>query len=575
MQRRLGFKTQLIGSSQVKCKRGGDLRAIPRWPPESSQSRPGVASSTFRKMATGSLNEAVNGVISQLPLWGWVVLAVVTFLTIQIYNSVHLSSKLPPSPGAFPIVGSFPLMGAKDGEPGHQMFHRLSQKFGPLLYLRMGNKHTIIVSDANMAKIVLKDQDHIFASRPWMSAGKYMGMEFQSVVFAPSGPYYKKLRKIYTIELLSNKRVLASHAIREARLVGTVRSFYEDMEKGQATNLSSTLKILSLNSLMSMIFGVTDESVMQMVGKVPMEDVKDVVRCSVELGGEFNFGDFIPIVRWLDLQGVTKRMKALTERMRVMSAAILEAHREQAKLKGSSGLSAEPTILDVVLSLQGEDALTDEGLAGVIFDMIIAGSDTTAVSSDWTIAELLRKPHLLKKLRDELDSVVGKDRLVRESDLPNLPYLQCVIKESLRLHPPAPLGIPHCSTQKTVVAGYEIPANTTTLINLYTINRDPKNWTNPLEFTPERFENLNTSIFGQDYSLLPFSSGRRGCSGMLLGYTMVQLTVATLCHCFEFATQGVKESEIDVVTERAGLVSMRAHDIFVRVTPRLPSHLYK
>ncbi|KAL3699313.1 hypothetical protein R1sor_017335 [Riccia sorocarpa] len=521
-----------------------------------------------------SLIESLDGVISQLPWWGWLGLAISTFVTIQIYNSVHLSSKLPPSPGAFPIVGSFPLMGAQDGEPAHQMFHRLAQKFGPLFYLRMGNKHTIIVSDAKTAKILLKDQDHIFASRPWMSAGKHMGMDFQSVVFAPSGPYYKRLRKIFTVELLSNKRVQGSHAIREARVRGAVRSLYQEMERGEATNLSSALKNLSLNSLMSMIFGMKDESLTQMVGKVSMEDVKEVVRCSVELGGEFNFGDYIPIARWLDLQGVIKRMKALTKRMLVISAGIIEAHREQAKLKGSSA-DGEPTILDVLLNLQGEDALSDVALAGVIFDMIIAGSDTTAVSSDWTIAELLRKPNLLKKLRDELDSVVGKDRLVCEADLPNLPYLQCVVKESLRLHPPAPLGIPHCSTEKTVVAGYELPAQTTALINLYAINRDPSKWENPLEFIPERFENYDANIFGQDYTLLPFSSGRRGCLGMLLGYTMVQLTLGTLCHCYDFATHGITESEVDVVTERPGLVSMRAHDIFVRLTPRLPSHLYK
>lgn len=207
--------------------------------------------------------------------------------------------------------------------------------------------------------------------------------------------------------------------------------------------------------------------------------------------------------------------------------------------------------------------------------MIIAGSDTTAVSSDWTIAELLRQPKLMKKLQDELDAVVGKDRLMRESDIPNLPYLQCVIKESLRLHPPAPLGIPHCSIQPTTVAGYEIPAKTTALINLWAINRDPKNWKDPLQFIPERFEKLDVSVFGQDFSLLPFSAGRRGCSGMLLGLTMVQLIVGTLCHSFDFRTQGVKETEVDVINEKPGLVSMRAQDIFVKVTPRLSSHLFK
>ncbi|KAG6547889.1 hypothetical protein Mapa_010709 [Marchantia paleacea] len=522
-------------------------------------------------MGTTSLFEAIDNLIPELP---WVLVAVLGYLAVQVYQSVHISSKLPPSPGAFPVVGSFPLMGAKDGEPAHQMFARLGEKYGPICFLRMGNVPSIIISDSNIAQILLKDQDHIFASRPWMSAGKYMGMDFQSVVFAPSGPHYKRLRKIYTLELLSNKRVMASHAIREARVFGTVKSMYEGMERGEATNLSSALKTLSLNSLIGLIFGLKEDTVAKKLGTVDMEEVKDVVRCAVELGGEFNFGDYIPIARWLDLQGVIRRMKDLTKRMRVIAAGVIEEHRQLAERRGPRS-SDELTILDVVLNLDGDDVLSDDAMAGVIFDMIIAGSDTTAVSSDWTIAELLRKPNLMKKLQDELDAVVGKDRLLQESDIPNLPYLQCVIKESLRLHPPAPLGIPHCSVQPTTVAGYEIPAKTTALINLWAINRDPKNWKDPLEFIPERFEKLDMSVFGQDFSLLPFSAGRRGCSGMLLGLTMVQLIVGTLCHSFDFRTQGVKETEVDVISEKPGLVSMRANDIFVKVTPRLSSHLFK
>lgn len=207
--------------------------------------------------------------------------------------------------------------------------------------------------------------------------------------------------------------------------------------------------------------------------------------------------------------------------------------------------------------------------------MIIAGSDTTSVSADWTIAELLRQPELVCRLQAELDNVVGKDKFVTEADVLKLPYLQAVVKESLRLHPPAPLGIPHCSTEACKVMSYDIPAGTTALVNIWAINRDPKQWPDPLRFNPDRFVDLDISVFGSAYNLLPFSSGRRGCPGMLLGLTMVQLIVANLIHSFDFqAAGGLRNEDIDVVNETPGLVSTRAHNLCVQVTPRLHARLY-
>lgn len=208
-------------------------------------------------------------------------------------------------------------------------------------------------------------------------------------------------------------------------------------------------------------------------------------------------------------------------------------------------------------------------------DMIVAGSDTTSVSADWTVAELLRQPELVRKLQTELNDVVGKDRFVTEADIPKLPYLQAVVKESLRLHPPAPLGVPHCSIEDTKLEGFDIPKGTTALVNLWAINRDEKYWPEPLKFNPDRFVNSDISVFGSAFHLLPFSSGRRGCPGMLLGLTMVQLTVANVMHSFDLKAVGIKHEEIDVDKETPGLVSTRFYDLKVNVTPRLPASLYQ
>ncbi|CAM6088666.1 unnamed protein product [Calypogeia fissa] len=517
--------------------------------------------------------ETVDGLISDIS-WNWVLIIALALLTFRfLFPSGSKKIKLPPSPGAFPIVGSFPLMGAKDGEPAHHMFARLGQKFGPITYLKMGANPVIIISNSEVARLVLKDLDHVFSSRPYLTAGKLMGMDFQSVVFAPAGPHYKRLRKIYNLELLSPKRVTANHSTRENGVYDMLGSIYKTHKQGEVTNLSSLLQDLSLNSLMSMIFGWKDGKMAKTIGKVSMEEVKYVVRQAVELGGEFNFGDYIAIARWLDLQGVIGRMKKLTKVMKEMAAALIEEYERSGK---KSPTLPDATILDVILALEGDDKLSPDAMSGVMFDMIIAGSDTTSVSSDWTIAELLRQPKLVRRLQAELDEMIGKESFVTEADVPKLPFLQAVVKESLRLHPPAPLGIPHCSTEDCKLAGYDIPAGTTALVNIWAVNRDPNQWPDPLRFDPDRFLDSDLSVFGTAYHLLPFSSGRRGCPGMLLGLTMVQIIVANLVHSFEFqAAAGLKNEEIDVVNETPGLVSTRAQPLRFNVTPRLPARLFE
>ncbi|KAL2642683.1 hypothetical protein R1flu_010270 [Riccia fluitans] len=487
--------------------------------------------------------------------------------------------KLPPGPGGYPVVGSFPLLGAVPGEPAHQMFKRLQQKYGPIVFLQMGSCPTIIVSDNETAKAVLRDQDHLFSSRPSLSVGKYLGSNYGSMVWTQMGDHYKQLRKIFSAEILSPKRVTQSHEVRENGMRAAISVMLDEFSMGQPTNLTVELNNLSLNTMMNMLFGRKEGQMLGGPSRVSMEELKDIVRESIELGGEFDYGDYLPVVRWFDLTGYIGRLKAAKKRMEAIASKIIEEHREHRRVvTGTDGEvkdTQDQNILDVLLSLKGEDALNDDAITGVIFDIIIAGSDTTSITADWAIAELLRKPELLKKLQTQIDSVVGKERLVKETDLPHLPYLHCVIKECLRLHSPAPLGIPHCSTEATKLAGYDIPASTTVLINLWALNRDPKNWPEATEFRPERFEGNDVNMFGQDFTLLPFGSGRRGCSGMVLGFTVVQLIVASIVHCFDLEPYGMKASEIDVVNEKPGLTTLRAQELVVKANPRLPLHLYR
>ena len=206
------------------------------------------------------------------------------------------------------------------------------------------------------------------------------------------------------------------------------------------------------------------------------------------------------------------------------------------------------------------------------------GSETATVASEWAMAEVLRNPTLVKNARLELDSVVGLNRLVQESDIPQLKYIQAIVKETFRLHPTLPLLIPHQSISATKAFGYDIPAKTGVFINVWAIGRDPTLWEKPLEFVPERFlagtPHEATDFQGQDFELIPFGAGRRQCPGMEFGSIVVHLMVANLLHAFEWSfPDGLTHDQIDM-SDGLGIGPVLKNSLIALAKPRLASHLY-
>lgn len=211
-------------------------------------------------------------------------------------------------------------------------------------------------------------------------------------------------------------------------------------------------------------------------------------------------------------------------------------------------------------------------------DLFTAGTDTSASTVEWAIAELIRHPHIQKKAQAEIDAVVGRDRLVKESDIPNLPYFQAVIKETFRLHPSTPLSLPRVAGKSCQVAGYHIPEGTHLLVNVWAISRDSNIWTDPLEFQPERFlpgsKYEHIDIRGNDFEAIPFGAGRRICAGMSLGIRMVQLMAATLVHGFGWELPAGQSAEKLNMDEAYGLTLQRAVPLKIQPRPRLAPAAY-
>ncbi|KAI3733035.1 hypothetical protein L1987_64250 [Smallanthus sonchifolius] len=164
-------------------------------------------------------------------------------------------------------------------------------------------------------------------------------------------------------------------------------------------------------------------------------------------------------------------------------------------------------------------------------NIFVAGTDNLALIAEWALSELINHPNIMRKAIEEIDNVVGKNRLLQESDIQNLPYLQAIIKETLRLHPPIPM-IPRKATEDRTVAGYHIQANIDIFINVWALGIDPDYWENPLAFRPERFLEKQMDVRGQHYELLPFGSGRRMCPGTSFGLQMIHATFGAMIQCF-------------------------------------------
>lgn len=201
--------------------------------------------------------------------------------------------------------------------------------------------------------------------------------------------------------------------------------------------------------------------------------------------------------------------------------------------------------------------------------MLTASMDTSSTTVEWALSELMKHPQVLKKVTNELENVVGMERMVEESDLDKLEYLDMVVKETMRLHPAAPLLVPHTSVEDCTVNSFYIPKKSRVIINVWAIGRDPNAWTDAEKFIPERFVRSDIELRGNHFQLIPFGSGRRRCPAIQLGLVMVKLVLAQLVHCFDWELPDrILPTELDM-TEKFGLVVPRAKHLLAIPSYRL------
>ncbi|XP_043706124.1 cytochrome P450 71A1-like [Telopea speciosissima] len=475
----------------------------------------------------------------------WLFFLLLFFPLFFIFKFSRVSAKktnLPPSPPKLPFLGNFHQLGSLP----HHSFRSFSEKYGPLMLFQLGHVPTLVVSSSEIAKEVTATQDVVFANRPFLPLFKEIYFGGTDLAFSPFGDYWKQMRKICVHDLLSLTRVQSYKYIREEVVSIMLKKIFCACEEGTTINITDLLLAVSNNLICRVTLGRNFQGGENEKNNKLWRLTREVSA----LFGEFSVKDFFPLLGWMDtLNGFNGRLKRISKEMGVFLDQVVEDHLTKTS---DSSLDTQKDFVDLLLRAQKDPTLsiplTRADIKAIIVDMIVGGTDTTASTMEWAMAELVRNPNVMEKAQKEVRTAVGKKSKVAEDDISQLDYLNFIVKETLRLHPAAPLLVPRESSKATYIKGYYIPPKTRVFINAWAIQRDPKQWDDPEKFIPERFINSPVDFQGQHFQFLPFGAGRRGCPGMPFAVASFKFVLANLLYWFDWKLPGnAKVEEMDMV----------------------------
>ncbi|CAI5963330.1 unnamed protein product [Closterium sp. NIES-64] len=577
-------------------------------------------------------------------------------------RSRRICSSYPPGPAPWPIVGNIPSLGTLP----HRSLAKLADRFGPIFTVWFGPTPCVVISSPDLARAALKAQDRLFSNRPLVTSTHVLTLGGKDIAFAPPDQAWKKRRRLAFLHLLSARQLAASAAQREEEVRAMV-----DAMAGEVRRCQHPAAAMGGGA------GGGDAGgggggggsgggggvgcVVNMRKYLGRATLNNILRLTV------GKRDHLPWLRWMDPQGINTRVGRVQPAIHGFGRACIRERAEavvgmakhsRARTEGESDgacgagvhnaqgdeACGHKVFVDFLLERQGacseggrgalgaggegggegagDESLDEEEMVMLVMDMILAGTDTTAKTVEWALAELVNHPHALKGLQDEVDAAysaaaaaekdVGstagqedKDQhgegqgegmgehggaageqkshqkgvapVPNQPNLSTLPFLQAVIKETLRHHPVAPLLVPHKTTESTVLGGRSIPAGTMVLVNTWAISHDSRLWDHPQEFDPWRFmpplsvpppppsgaplpdpmapppqpvaeqatvapvAAATTALTPASWDpssaflMLPFGGGRRGCAGMALGVDMAARMLAALLLRFHMA----------------------------------------
>ncbi|WCJ37099.1 cytochrome P450 family 71 subfamily B polypeptide 2 [Euphorbia peplus] len=480
------------------------------------------------------------------------------FISIALKLWKRPSKNLPPGPRKLPLIGNIHQLAT---DLPHRRLTELAKTYGPVMHIQIGQIPAVIISSAELAKKVLKTEELMFLERPFLLAADIMLYNRTGITFAPYGDYWREMKKIVTLEVLTAKRVKSFRSIREKEVSNFVQ--YLHSKGGSPVDLTSELLGLT-NSIIAI--STTGKKCKK------QDEIIGVIADAIEAAGGFSIAEAFPSFGLLPkITGMSSLLRRIHQKADEILEEIINEHKAiRATLK--SKIESD-NILDVLLDIQEHGELqfnlTTDNIKAMTLEMLGAATDTSSVTTQWAISELMKNPSVMKKAQEEIRRVCRGKTTVDEEDIRELKYLKLIIKETFRLHPPVPL-IPRECLGTCQLNGYVIYPKTRVLVNAGAIGKDPKIWDDPERFYPERFVDSSIEFKGNDFELIPFGAGKRICPGITMVMANVELMIAHMLYHFDWKMPDEAKSESIDMSESFGLAIKRKTNLILVPIPYEP-----
>lgn len=504
-----------------------------------------------------------------------------------IFNSASKRKPLPPGPKPWPLLDNIPHLGL--ATKPHISITQFSKHYGPLISLKLGSKLLVIDSSPLAATQILKTQDRLLSARLVRKASPFEVYELNqtSIAWASCSDNWKALRTLCRTELFSAKAIEFQASLREKKVSEMVQ--FLAARENKVVDLGEVAFATIFNTLSNVFFS---KDVIGLEDEKTAGGLKALMWRVMELGTTPNISDFYPRIAWLDLQCLRKKAKKIFVKIFQAWEHIIKERRES----GCNNLSESQDFLDVFLANKFSDYKINILLAVckqtcfafkiqllfchifikvvlilvMLQELFSAGTDTTATTAEWAMAELIKNREVLKKVSEEIRREINGEP-IKESRISQLPYLNACVKETLRLHPPVPFLLPHRALETCEVMDYTILKDSEVFVNVWAIGRDPNFWDDPLAFKPERFIGSSVDFRGHDYEFLPFGAGRRSCLGLPMASRQVPLILASLIHNFDWFLPNYEDPSNLDMNEKFGLTLQKERSLLV--VPKLKQNI--
>ncbi|XP_039157203.1 tyrosine N-monooxygenase-like [Eucalyptus grandis] len=508
-------------------------------------------------------------------------------VTKAMFRNIHKNGRsaprLPPGPAPWPIIGCVPEMLTQ--KPTFRWIHSVMKETDTdIACIRLGNVHIIPVTCPEIAREFLKKHDATFSSRPTSMATRTYSGGYLTTILSPYGDQWMKMRRVIVSEIISPAR---HHWLKDKRTEeadNLVKYIYNRSKSSSRTvNVRTAARQYTGNVIRKLMFSKRYFGEERADGEPTIAEEEHVGAIFTILKYLYAFciSDYLPWLVGLDLDGHEKFVKEAVSTVNNYHDPIIDARigkwRRFGNLNEKSTSNDPHDLLDVLVTLkdsEGKPLLTPEEIKAQVTEMMFATVDNPSNAVEWAMAEMINQPEILKIAKEELDRVVGKERLVQECDIPHLNYIKACIREAFRLHPIAPFNPPHMAMSDAIVAGYFIPKGSHVLLSRFGLGRNPKVWNKPLEFRPERHfisDCIEVPLTEPNLRFISFSTGRRGCVAPMLGTAMTVMLLARMVQGFNWmAPPNVTSINLDESFEDLSL----ADPLVAHAEPRLPLHLY-